>query len=583
LPSINPQVLIILAIGPEVRIVVPGYPATLFQSGLYSSLGGLATGSLGNGATETFYYTKMDRLGCERVVNGTTTLYSAALSSANGQCSGMSTNGYSGNGDVITSQDFVNGNWSYKYDDLNHLVWANATAGPWAGDTMTWSYDRYGNRWTQTLTGTTGQSLSFTLGNNRINGYGYDADGNLLNDGTNGYLYDDENRVSTANLGSGGSLSYSYDAEGQRIRKQLGSAIDEYVFDPAGHEIGDMTPLGAFNRVEIYAGERHLVTYNSTKGQAYFVHSDWQGTERVRSNYTGGSYESCWNTPHGDNLTCTNVLDVSPLHYTGKQRDTETNLDYFGARYYSSGMARWMSPDWADKPTTVPYASFGDPQSLNLYGYVTNNPVSKMDDDGHLFSFTQWLNQGSSSSPYSGSGPPGSSAEPEGATQEKSSKPISSKALIKTAKKAARRAQKAAAKAAKSISKISSKDIDNAIKYGVLLYFPEADEGWIGEQISSAASKVDNIITDHMAEEDLAGAAQELATGEKTVGPDGKLYSHVTEIEQALNGLNNKIEHAERLLKRADLSERQTEALTSILSTAREWVSKGVTVLEGTN
>ena len=52
--------------------------------------------------------------------------------------------------------------------------------------------------------------------------------------------------------------------------------------------------------------------------------------------------------------------------YTGKERDTESGLDYFGARYYSSGMGRWMSPDWADKPEAVPYADLSYPQSLNL-------------------------------------------------------------------------------------------------------------------------------------------------------------------------------------------------------------------------
>ncbi len=46
-------------------------------------------------------------------------------------------------------------------------------------------------------------------------------------------------------------------------------------------------------------------------------------------------------------------------------------------------MGRWMSPDWADKPEAVPYSDLGNPQSLNLYGYVNNNPLSKADKDGH--------------------------------------------------------------------------------------------------------------------------------------------------------------------------------------------------------
>jgi RHS repeat-associated protein len=69
--------------------------------------------------------------------------------------------------------------------------------------------------------------------------------------------------------------------------------------------------------------------------------------------------------------------------FTGKERDTESGLDYFGARYYASSMGRWMSPDWADKPEAVPYSDLDNPQSLNLYGYVNNNPLSKVDKDGH--------------------------------------------------------------------------------------------------------------------------------------------------------------------------------------------------------
>ena len=42
-----------------------------------------------------------------------------------------------------------------------------------------------------------------------------------------------------------------------------------------------------------------------------------------------------------------------------------------------------MTPDWAAKPTAVPYPNFGNPQSLNLYSYVENNPTTTGDPDGH--------------------------------------------------------------------------------------------------------------------------------------------------------------------------------------------------------
>ena len=69
--------------------------------------------------------------------------------------------------------------------------------------------------------------------------------------------------------------------------------------------------------------------------------------------------------------------------FTGKERDTESGNHYFGARYYASGVARWISPDWSAKEEPVPYAKLDDPQTLNLYQYVGNNPLGRVDSDGH--------------------------------------------------------------------------------------------------------------------------------------------------------------------------------------------------------
>ena len=46
-------------------------------------------------------------------------------------------------------------------------------------------------------------------------------------------------------------------------------------------------------------------------------------------------------------------------------------------------MGRFMSPDWASNPQAVPYASYTNPQTLNLYNYMRNNPLSGIDKDGH--------------------------------------------------------------------------------------------------------------------------------------------------------------------------------------------------------
>jgi len=81
---------------------------------------------------------------------------------------------------------------------------------------------------------------------------------------------------------------------------------------------------------------------------------------------------------------CESVVCFSHCRYTGKERDTESGNDYFGARYYASSVGRFMSPDWAAKATPVPYAKLDNPQSLNLYAYVGNNPLSRIDPDGHI-------------------------------------------------------------------------------------------------------------------------------------------------------------------------------------------------------
>jgi RHS repeat-associated protein len=77
--------------------------------------------------------------------------------------------------------------------------------------------------------------------------------------------------------------------------------------------------------------------------------------------------------------------------YTGKERDTESGNDYFGARYYSSAMGRWMSPDWSKSVQAIPYADFTHPQTLNLYQYLQNNPLGKADPDGHCDPLCGWL------------------------------------------------------------------------------------------------------------------------------------------------------------------------------------------------
>jgi len=77
------------------------------------------------------------------------------------------------------------------------------------------------------------------------------------------------------------------------------------------------------------------------------------------------------------------VASGVPSPFTGKERDAESGNDYMFARYYNSATGRFLSPDWSAKEEPVPYAKLDNPQSLNLYSYVYNNPLRAADPDGH--------------------------------------------------------------------------------------------------------------------------------------------------------------------------------------------------------
>lgn len=74
---------------------------------------------------------------------------------------------------------------------------------------------------------------------------------------------------------------------------------------------------------------------------------------------------------------------------TGKQRDTESGLDFFGARYYGSTLFRWTSPDAPFEDNRLE-----DPQSWNLYRYSSNNPVNRFDPNGEADAVAETMQLG---------------------------------------------------------------------------------------------------------------------------------------------------------------------------------------------
>jgi RHS repeat-associated protein len=289
------------------------------------------------------------------------------------------------NGDVIGSNDSVNGVWSYTYDEFNRLISASRPAiGSSPAQSMSWDYDRYGNRWDQNILAGSGIAShpTFTGGNNRVdsNLYTYDPAGNLRNDGINTYTYDAEGRIFQV-----GTTKYAYDADGLRVAKYSGSTLtNQYLYNLGNQAVAELNSSGTWVRTEIYAQGTYIGTYDNSSGTPVLTYAfgDWLGTIRARTGTTGAQSETNMSLPFGDSLA-TSGTESSHKHFTGKLHDDETGLDYFGARYYSGGQGRFLTPDWSASPEAVPYGHFETPQTLNLYAYVRNNPITDTDPDGH--------------------------------------------------------------------------------------------------------------------------------------------------------------------------------------------------------
>ena len=348
----------------------------------HSTFGGLTAATLGNSLAESRTYTKRGWLG----------------SIAAGSAYSLTNMNYAGNGNVGGATDSVNGNWGYFYDGVNRLQTATVS-----GHTLSYNPDEWGNMWCSDSGGWSctplhgsqlNQHMNFNIGTNQIwddgdGVYQYDAAGNLLQDGTHGYVYDAENRLTCVKGSDGTCTSYNamlylYDGQGQRVGKQQADTLEDYVYDPQGHIISVHDGSANLLRSELYSPDgRHVSTWEGntwSTSNLFWNHADWLGTERVRTNSSGVVVQSFTDTPYGMNFASDSSADVSPMHFTGKQRDYESGLDYFGARFFGGGnsLGRFMIPDPLGQDAAEP----GNPQSWNMYAYAGNNPTTNVDPDG---------------------------------------------------------------------------------------------------------------------------------------------------------------------------------------------------------
>jgi RHS repeat-associated protein len=203
----------------------------------------------------------------------------------------------------------------------------------------------------------------------------YDTDGNLTADGTWTYCYDQEGRLISATDGTT-TASYKYDAIGRRIEKNVGGTITKYVY--SGQDlIEERDSTDTVTAKCIYAGgiDNPVAVIKSTG--TFYYQQDALGNVTALTDSTGSIVESYTYDAFGkptikDGSGSTISTPMQPFLFTGREYDPETTLYHYRTRAYSPELGRFLQPD------SIGFRG-GD---LNLYRYVSNNPVNRSDAFG---------------------------------------------------------------------------------------------------------------------------------------------------------------------------------------------------------
>ena len=356
-------------------------------SASYAPFGGLAgmvsglTGSFSGITTANTYNSRLQPI----------TLSAATTGSGSHTVLSLSYDFHQGSGDngnvfqIVNNRD-TNRTQNFTYDTLNRILSAQTTSNLWGN---TYLIDAWGNLVQKN--GIVGKSQSESLiqtanQQNQFVGFCHDIAGNML--GTGGcpalpysptYVYDAENRLRS--ILQTITPYYTYDGDGKRVMKTY--IVNRLYWTGTGNDTLEETDAsGNVTADYIYLNGKRVARVDLPAGNVRYYFSDHLGTASVVTDNLGVIKDESDYYPYGGERVITDA-DSNRYKFTGKERDGESGFDYFGARYYSSSFGRFMIADWAAKPTAVPYANFGNPQSLNLYSYVKNNPTTLGDPDGH--------------------------------------------------------------------------------------------------------------------------------------------------------------------------------------------------------
>jgi RHS repeat-associated protein len=260
-----------------------------------------------------------------------------------------------------------------------------------------YDYDRYGNRYVGTSSSQIPSPIApgptmpghFNTANNRLvmSGTGFDAAGNQTTLAPYTLEYDAEGRNTVVKLSGASSATFSYDGEGRRVRKAMNGGTTYYLYDALGQMAVEYStePPSSTGSSYLFADMLGSVRTITNDIGAVVECYDYLPFGRMLGSGVGGR-GSCYPDPPDANYD-----SRAPQKFTGKERDAETGLDYFGARYYSGAQGRFTGVD----PSMLS-AVLATPQSWNRYSYALNNPLKYIDPNGEL-----WIASGNAQDPYS--------------------------------------------------------------------------------------------------------------------------------------------------------------------------------------
>jgi RHS repeat-associated protein len=200
--------------------------------------------------------------------------------------------------------------------------------------------------------------------------YSYDAAGNVTNDGAHSYTYDSGNRL--ASVDGGSTSSYGYDHQNRRFKKTIGSTVTHYIWQGSQVIAEHDAATGGVIFNYVYSGGRLIAGMGG--GVINWCLSDRLSTRLVLDS-SGNVVGQQAHLAFGEDFAESGAQQKQ--HFTTYERDSESGTDYAVTRQYAQTVGRFLQID--------PAACNNDnPQTLNKYGYVHNDPVNLSDPDGML-------------------------------------------------------------------------------------------------------------------------------------------------------------------------------------------------------